>query len=205
MIEAKTLRALAKNAGYKPSSIFRMQPSEILEMLTEKYPDIKEWSEDKAQKAVAESASNAVTSVLDTEEEEKAVEKQPVKEEKKAKTKTPVKKKPEVKEAEEVEEPEEVNTVPAEETPEPRDMVTRQRKKKSPVLPQSVGGVSSEEIDVLRELVTTLQEDVTRLTRMVDDVSMFLTWFHNVKVDPREPIEHLGAIDWAACIDDQVK
>lgn len=202
MIEAKTLRALAKNAGYKPSSIFRMQPSEILEMLTEKYPDIKEWSEDKAQKAVAESASNAVTSVLDTEEEEKAVEKQPVNDEKKAKTKTPVKKKPEVKK---VEEPEEAETVHTEEIPEQRDMVTRQRKKKSPVLPQSVGGVSSEEIDVLRELVTTLQEDVTRLTRMVDDVSMFLTWFHNVKVDPREPIEHLGAIDWAACIDDQVK
>ena len=38
MIEAKILRALAKHSGYKPSSIFRMQPEEILEMLTEKIP-----------------------------------------------------------------------------------------------------------------------------------------------------------------------
>ena len=88
-----------------------------------------------------------------------------------------------------------------------RDTPSRRRKKKrTPVSVQSDGsGISSEDLNVLKELVGCLQEDVQRLTRMADDVSMFLAWFHNVKVDPREPIEHLGSIDWDACINDQIK
>lgn len=206
MIEAKTLRALAKHSGYKPSSIFRMQPSEILEMLTEKYPDVKEWDESKAKSVIAELLKEAAPA-----KEEAKVSETPKEAPKKAEPKAEPKKRTrrtkaqiaaDKKAAEEAkDEATAVTKDPKRETP------TRTRKKKkSPVPVQTVtAGVSSEDVAVLKELVSCLQEDMQRLTRMVDDVSMFMAWFHNVKVDPREPIEHLASIDWDACINDQIK
>ena len=200
MIEAKTLRALAKHSGYKPSTIFRMQPSEILDMLVEKYPDIKEWDENKAKATI-----EGLTATPEKPEVVKESIKEVVKEEVKTKPSGKRTRRTKAQIAADKKAAED-ETAKKAESEDKRDTPTRTRKKKKTPVPQSsIGGVSSEEIDVLKEMVTTLQEDVTRLTQMTDDISMFMAWFHNVKIDPREPVEHLASIDWAACISDQVK
>lgn len=205
MIEAKTLRALAKHSGYKPSSIFRMQPAEILEMLTEKYPDIKEWSDAKAQEEITSLTSSSKPETKEVVTETKpevapTTTSEPKKRTRRTKAQIAAdKEKSEAVEEESSESSESTTTSARPSVP------SRKRKKKTPVLQTNIGGVSSEEIDVLREMITTLQEDVTSLTRALDDVSMFMAWFHNVKVDPSEPIEHLASIDWAACVEEQCK
>ena len=206
MIEAKTLRALAKHSGYKPSSIFRMQPSEILEMLTEKYPDVKEWDEAKAKSVIDDLLKKTSEPAVQAEEPKaEPVQKTESKSKEKAEPKKRTRRtKAQIAADKAAAEAEAASK--AETTDTEREKPNRRRKKTSPVLAESVssGGVSSEDVAVLKELVGCLQEDVQRLTRMVDDVSMFMAWFHNVKVDPREPIEHLGSIDWDACIKDQM-
>ena len=208
MIEAKTLRALAKHNGYKPSSIFRMQPDEILSMLTEKYPDIKEWNDAKARATVEEiTAGPAVIPPKETTvgSAEPVVESEKTDVKKKEPKKRTRRTKSQIAAdaaatSTKTDEPKEADAAVERTAP-----TRKRKKKKTPASIEAVGSASSEEIAVLRELLTTLQEDVSNLTRMTDDLSMFMAWFHNVKVDPREPIEHLASIDWAACIEDQVK
>lgn len=204
-IEAKTLRALAKHSGYKPSTIFRMGPSEVLEMLVEKYPDIKEWNDEKAKAKVKELTSveqeKTVEPPKDTKEPEPKKEEKP---KRKRRTKAQIAADKKAEAAKE-EVPSVVEKPEPTEQQEIREKPVRQRKKKkrTPVL--SVSSGSSEDIAELRERLITLESEVNKLLCMADDISMFLAWFHNVKIDPQEPIEHLGDIDWAACIKDHIK
>lgn len=215
-IDSKTLRALAKHSGYQPSKIFRMQPAEVLEMLTEKYPDVKEWDNDKAL-ATIEELTSAPSSPKEEEvvkdtEEPKAEESPKKKRTRRTKAQIAADKE---KVLEKETQTEKVVTMPSKKE---REAPSRKRKKKrTPVLssPSSVGVDNTEILLILKEMANRIKElegsveevknENRNLTVSLDDLSMFLTWFHNVKIDPIEPIESLSSIHWDATIADQVK
>ena len=213
-IEPKTLRALAKHSGYKPATIFRMQPSEILELLTEKYSDVKDWDDAKAKEVVNNLVAAPKSTTTPAVTTEKTAE-EPAKPTKRRTRRTKAqiaadKAAAEAKAATDgdtnVTTGNKNVTDSVKNSEEKRATPSRKRRKKAAVaIATNTSGVSAEDMAVLQETVLTLQGEVGRLTTALDDITMFLTWFHNVKIDPREPIGHLAEIDWQSCIDDQTK
>lgn len=189
MIKPATLRALAKQAGHAPAKIFKIQPEHLLEMLEENFEGIKEWTEEQAKEKIEEMKSSKADKPAEkVEEAPKAEEK---KEEKPKRTRKSTKKK-------EVEEPSE-EVEKSEEKP-----VRRRRKKSVTPVAKTPNNLLDGQIELLNLKLDTLVKKNEELSATVNTMMQFLAWFHNVQIDPKDPIASLGDIDWNGCIKDQM-
>lgn len=200
-IEPKTLRALAKASGYPPSKIFRMQPSDIVTLLSEKFTDIGEWDDNRAKKEL-----ESINAKPDTKKETKEA----VSTEKADKPKRTRRTKAQIAADKAAAEAAAQNTKPAEE-PKKADEANdnkhtprRQRRKKKTPVAASTATTASADIQVLKERLINIEDTLTKFGAVLDELTLFMTWYHNAKIDPQEPIESLNDIDWKACISDQL-
>lgn len=186
MIKPATLRALAKQAGHAPAKIFKIQPEHLLEMLEENFEGIKEWTEEQAKAKIEEMKTAKAAKPAEV------VEEAPKKEEKKEKpkrTRKPSKKKEE----------------PAKESEKEEEKPVRRRRKKT-VTPaaKTPSNVLDGQIELLNVKLDSLAKKNEELSAAVNTMVQFLAWFHNVQIDPKDPIASLGDIDWNGCIKDQI-
>ena len=217
MVTPKTLRRLAKAEGFKPATIFRMKPEELIELVKEKIADVDSWDDAKAEehiKSLVSKTPDSATPPTEVKASEPA---------KKEKTKRTRRTKAQMEEArrleaakreeavldvkktlDELEKEGLVATVDIGLTKgKDRDKPSRRRKKKNPVPITSTTGQLGD-LEELKERIINLEEANKSLAATLRDISLFFTWFHNAKIDPTEPISTLHEIDWKGCIDDQL-
>ena len=197
----KTLRALAKAAGYQPSKIFRMKPEEVQELLKEKFDDIDSYDDTKAQELIKQLTQPKKSEEVPT----KAEAKQETTTE--TTTEAPAKKRTRRTKAqiEADKKAAEQQTATPEATPDKKETPRRSRKKKKSSVPITPSNLATGELLVIKERLEGLEESIEKINNILLDITSFLSWYHNAKIDPREPIENLADIDWDACIDDQLK
>ena len=191
MIKPATLRALAKQAGHAPAKIFKIQPEHLLEMLEENFEGIKEWTEEQAKEKMEEMKSSKADKPVEKVEEEIKVEEK--KEEKPKQTRKSSKKKEVIEPPPEIEESEE------EEKP-----IRRRRKKSVTPVAKTPNNLLDGQLELLNLKLDTLVKKNEELSATVNTMVQFLAWFHNVQIDPKDPIASLGDIDWNGCIKDQM-
>lgn len=201
-VSPKTLRALAKTLGFEPSKIFRLKPEELETMVKESIPEIDTWGDSEAESYIREASSS--------KQPEKQEEPKPPEEEATKRTRRTKAQMEETRKIEAAEKTEELKKVTklAEKQEDTEQQESREnpfrRRKKNPV-PKTASTIVDGNIQELIERVVNLEQDVETIKKTMKEISSFLTWFHNVKIDPAEPISSLGEIDWDGCIDDQLK
>lgn len=201
-VSAKTLRKLGKQVGIQPSKLFRMKPEEVAEVLEKEHglKDIGVWEDSDAENWISEQkvseAVNSEEEVVETIEEKEAPKEEAKKSPKKAPKKAP-------KKEEAIEQVEERNDTNVENRP------SRRRKKKavpfSDVAPTFSKGSIEGSVEELKERVIGLEGDIAELKAAIKDLTSFMAWWHNLQLDPKDPITSLSAVDWEGCIDDQMK
>ena len=192
MIKPATLRALAKQAGHAPAKIFKIQPEHLLEMLEENFEGIKEWTEEQAKEKMEEMKSSKADKPVEKVEEEIKVEEK--KEEKPKQTRKSSKKKEVIEPTPEIEESEEEEEKP----------IRRRRKKSVTPVAKTPNNLLDGQLELLNLKLDTLVKKNEELSATVNTMVQFLAWFHNVQIDPKDPIASLGDIDWNGCIKDQM-
>lgn len=192
MIKPATLRALAKQAGHAPAKIFKIQPEHLLEMLEENFEGIKEWTEEQAKEKMEEMKSSKADKPVEKVEEEIKVEEK--KEEKPKQTRKSSKKKEVIEPPPEIEESEEEEEKP----------IRRRRKKSVTPVAKTPNNLLDGQLELLNLKLDTLVKKNEELSATVNTMVQFLAWFHNVQIDPKDPIASLGDIDWNGCIKDQM-
>lgn len=213
-MDAKKLRALAKEAGIEPRKTFRLSPPQLAEALKEvssDYEDVETWDNTKADECIKKLKSSASNASREEKEESQESEESIVEEESKplplvtpdkptkqisTKKSTPKKeKKSAVKE-----------TQPSETS---REKPSKRRPKKNKN--NAVPGVSnSEDVMLVNANVETLQADVEELKsqlsetqEMLRQTMLFFTWWHNKYLNEDPEPEILG-IDWESVIKEQL-
>ena len=195
-VSAKTLRALAKEVGHNPAQIFKLRPDELEKLLTENYADLSTWDDVKAE-AEIQNLKGGTKAEPVAEEPALIVEEKPV-----VAKKAPKAPKPKEVKVEDINaEIESVVQTPSEE----RHLPTKKRlKKKVPMFIAADSSNKSADLEELKERIINLEIDNKVLLQKLNDISSFLAWFCNSKIDPTEPIKSLDDVDWDACIDIQL-
>ena len=200
-VSAKTLRKLGKQVGIQPSKLFRMKPEEVSSVLEAEYglKDLGSWGDADAESWIAsQKEQEAPKEEAPVEQQEKeVVEEKPKPAPKKTSKRAPRKTSKKAEVAEKVEAKE-----------EQEDKPRRRRKKKSTVpgaAPTFSKGSIEGSVEELKERVIGLEGEISELKATLKDLTAFMTWWHNLQLDPKDPITSLSAVDWEGCIDDQMK
>lgn len=206
-VSAKTLRALAKEVGHNPAQIFKLRPDELEKLLTENYADLSTWDDVKAE-AEIQNLKGGTKAEPVVEEPALVVEEKPVVAKKEPKA--PKLKKVNVEDIHsEIESvlqtPSSLDTLVHFPKEEERHLPTKKRlKKKVPMFIAADSSNKSADLEELKERIINLEMDNKVLLQKLNDISSFLAWFCNSKIDPTEPIKSLDDVDWDACIDIQL-
>lgn len=199
-VSAKTLRKLGKQVGIQPSKLFRMKPEEVSSVLEAEYglKDIGSWEDADAESWIAsQKEQEAPKEEAPVEQQEEVVGEKPKPAPKKTSKRAPRKTSKKAEVAEKVEAKE-----------EQEDKPRRRRKKKSTVsgaAPTFSKGSIEGSVEELKERVIGLEGEISELKATLKDLTAFMTWWHNLQLDPKDPITSLSAVDWEGCIDDQMK
>ena len=178
-LDARTLRNLAKLAGFEPDQYYVLKEEALLEMLKQKWSDIGKWTKEDAAKLLGEAKAKA-------KEKKEKIPATP-RNRRTTKKESVSKSKPssEGKDSKDVS----------------RELPVRKRKKKTPVA-ITMQNSNSEKLNVLEERLITLEMKLNSLVTSIADISLFLAWYHNVRIDRSNKIAELEEIDWESAIKD---